>query len=277
MKGVKKSSIPPQFDPAFLDWFRDRTEAFWASLPVRKPKKILAEFVKADVGGFDWQPETRWLGGLDPEEIAKAEDRWQVRFPPDYRLFLERLHAPDRSPLTAGFVGKPKDSTPRHGELARATYDANNDMVLREGVSFYNWSTDVEALRGRFEWLVEGLEYDVRHNNLWQPNWGPKPKKLKQQKARVREVVEQAPKLIPVYSHRYLLGEPCAAGNPVLSVYQSDIIVYGADLRDYLLVEFAGELGMTFKQEEKLSRSVERRIAKSYDRFRAIPFWGDLL
>jgi hypothetical protein len=90
--------------------------------------------------------------------------------------------------------------------------------------------------------------------------------------------VEKAPKLIPVYAHRYLLGEPCAAGNPVLSVWGPDIIVYAADLRDYFLHDFADDLlGMTFKQEKKLSRSVERRIAESYDRYKAIPFWGDVL
>jgi hypothetical protein len=150
MKGVKKSSIPPQFDTAFLDWFRDRSEAVWASLPVRKPKKILAEFVRRDVGGDVWQPGTRWLGGLDTEEIAKAEDRWQVRFPPDYRLFLERLHVPDRPPLIAGFTKKLKGKAPV-GELARATYNSNNDMVLREGVSFYNWSTDIDALQAMFD------------------------------------------------------------------------------------------------------------------------------
>lgn len=48
-----------------------------------------------------------------------------------------------------------------------------------------------------------------------------------------------------------------------LSIYGPDIIIYAADLHDYFFVEFADDLlGMTFKQEEKLRRSVERRIAR---------------
>jgi hypothetical protein len=44
--------------------------------------------------------------------------------------------------------------------------------------------------------------------------------------------------MIPVYSHRYLPAEPCEAGNPVLSIYQTDIIHYGYDLADYFAREF---------------------------------------
>jgi hypothetical protein len=67
--------------------------------------------------------------------------------------------------------------------------------------------------------------------------------------------------LIPIYGHRYLVGEPCCAGNPVLSVHQSDIIVYGRDLREYLLREFAADLGGRALRD---------------DRFPVgdLPFWG---
>lgn len=46
--------------------------------------------------------------------------------------------------------------------------------------------------------------------------------------------------LIPVCGHRYLPAEPCSAGNPVLSVYQMDIIVYGRDLAAYFAAEATG-------------------------------------
>ena len=48
----------------------------------------------------------------------------------------------------------------------------------------------------------------------------------------------EAPKLIPLYGNRYLPAEPEAAGNPVLSVQQTDIIYYGTDLRRYIEHEF---------------------------------------
>jgi hypothetical protein len=48
------------------------------------------------------------------------------------------------------------------------------------------------------------------------------------------------PQLIPVFGHRYLPGIAGQVGHPVLSVYQTDIIYYGADLTDYLRREWLG-------------------------------------
>lgn len=48
----------------------------------------------------------------------------------------------------------------------------------------------------------------------------------------------KVPKLIPIYSHRYIPSEPQEAGNPVFSVHQTDIIYYGENLLSYLQVEF---------------------------------------
>jgi hypothetical protein len=47
-----------------------------------------------------------------------------------------------------------------------------------------------------------------------------------------------SPKLVPLVSHRYLPSEPNEAGNPIFSIYQSDVIYYGADLADYFEREF---------------------------------------
>ena len=182
--------------------------------------------------------------GLSDDEIEQIERRWDLRFPPDYRLFLQRLHVPDRPLLGAHFADKPA-RTARESVLARAYWDEEQDLVLEETPSFYNWLTDVDELEDAFNWLVEGLEFDVEQNDLWEPAWGPRPQSAEERSARVRELVEAAPKLIPVISHRYLLAEPCAAGNPVLSVYQSDIIVYGEDLRGFLLHDLADDLGVT--------------------------------
>ena len=44
--------------------------------------------------------------------------------------------------------------------------------------------------------------------------------------------------MIPVYSHRYLPAGRGTWGHPVLSIYQTDIIVYGTDLADYINQEF---------------------------------------
>ena len=47
----------------------------------------------------------------------------------------------------------------------------------------------------------------------------------------------EAPRLIPVYNHRYMPNID-KKRVPILSVVGSDIIVYGKDLQDYLEREF---------------------------------------
>src|ERR1700730_13488422 len=100
-EGVSMTNdIPQHFDEAFLHWFRERTEEAWR----RYRTRTFEEFVASQVGGSDWQQGTRWLGGLSEQEIATIEQRYHVRFPSDYRLFLQVLHSVDRPCVGAGYV-----------------------------------------------------------------------------------------------------------------------------------------------------------------------------
>jgi hypothetical protein len=280
--------IPPQFDAEFLDWFRARMEAYWAALPQRTPEDVLAEHVQSGAGGCTWQAGTRWLTGLSEDEVADVERRWHLAFPPDFRLFLRRLHSVDRPMLCAGYLSKGESPQAAEAEGALATAyvaEFRQYMALDEGPSFYNWLTDADALEAQWAWLWEGLQFDVEHRDLWPPEWGPDPVTLAARKARVRELVEGAPRLIPVFGHRYLLAELCLAGNPVFSVYQSDIVVYGANLHDYLVFEFAGPLGLLrpstnpsyVPSNRKLEREIRARIHERFTSYQAIPFWGEYL
>jgi hypothetical protein len=80
--------------------------------------------------------------------------------------------------------------------------------------------------------------FDIEHNVFWDNMWGKRPSDPHAANAIAAKAVSEAPKLIPVFSHRYLPAEPAESGNPVLSVYQMDIIVYGANLADYFEREF---------------------------------------
>jgi hypothetical protein len=242
-----RNERPQHFDEAFLRWFRDRTEETWQ----RYQTRTFEEFMASQVGGSGWQQGTRWLGGLSEPEIATIEQRYHLRFPPDYRLFLQVLHSVDRP-------------------LVGARYADGTTMTPRLAPSFYNWQTDTEAIERAYEWLVEGLFFDVQHNNLWPQNWGAKPLTPEAQEARVRELVNAAPKLIPVFTHRYLLAEPCDTGNPVLSIYQSDLIVYGDDLYSYFLEEFGDLVGV-----ERLRNF--QQMPERWETYQAIPFWGAFL
>ncbi|HEV2460782.1 MAG TPA: RNA-guided endonuclease TnpB family protein [Ktedonobacterales bacterium] len=167
------TEIPDEFNDEFLDRFRERTEAFWATYEAATP----GDYVGRGLGGPDWQRGTYWLNGLSDDEIDGVERRWSLRFPQDYRLFLGRLHSVDR-PMTGAHFSDPEDG---------------HRLVPDNAPSFYHWLTDTEAIRGHFDWLVEGLQFDVEHNVLWRESWGPKPSTLEAQKERVRALVAAAP------------------------------------------------------------------------------------
>jgi hypothetical protein len=139
--------------------------------------------------------------GLTQSELTAAEAMHGFRFPSDLRALLEH--------------------------------------TLPEGDRFPDWrSPDSSFIADRLAWPADSMCFDIEHDGFWLPAWGPLPETLEAAWARAREAVRAAPFLIPVYGHRYLPAVPCSAGNPVFSVYQTDIIYYGFDLPSYLAAEF---------------------------------------
>jgi hypothetical protein len=139
--------------------------------------------------------------GLSESELRAAEFRFGFRFPPDLRAFL-----------AAG---------------------------LPVGDGFPDWRDGEEAaLRDWLDLPRDGIEFDIRHNDFWLPEWGAKPGDLAEAVRVAERLIAAAPRLIPVYIHRMMPDEPAEPGNPVFSVHQTDIIYYGFDLLDYLNHEF---------------------------------------
>ncbi len=232
------TAIPHELN-AFIVWLRDVTEELWSTYQTR-------DFEAECVGGSDWQNGTRWLQGLSVEQVLAIEQRWEVKFPEDYRLFLRCIHSTDRPMIEAGFG--------QDGELEFGT-----------GPGFYNWLLDSENLEAAFQWPLNGLMFDVEHNDLWLASWGPRPDTLASCRSKLADLISEAPPLIPLIGHRYLVGRPLRAGNPVLSVYQGDIIFYGSDLRSFLLLELADVLG---HPEDSTNASPDPG---------SIPFWGEIM
>jgi hypothetical protein len=160
-----------------------------------------------------------WGAGYTQAELDTAQEKYGLVFPPD---------------LVALF----------------------RDRRLLKG---YDWRHDDAAIRDMLAWPLEGLLFDVEHNVLWWPEWGERPLSATAKREVLTAVVAKAPKLIPLFAHRYLPAEPHESGNPVLSVHQSDIIYYGADLADYFDHEFGGN----------------RRPLP--DHVKRIRFWSDLI
>lgn len=160
-----------------------------------------------------------WAEGYTQSELDDAQARYGLEFPPDLIALL-------------------RERRPANG---------------------LDWRRDDRRIREMLSWPLEGLLFDVENNSLWWPEWGERPGAPGERAEVLTKVVEAAPKLIPLYSHRYLPSQPHEAGNPVFSVYQSDVIYYGADLDDYFKREFGDP-------RRPLPATIKR-----------IPFWSDLV
>jgi hypothetical protein len=139
--------------------------------------------------------------GLTDLEVEATEEKFNFRFPPDLRAFLQ--------------------------------------TALPAGKSFPNWrSGDETEIQERLSQPLDGCLFDVEHNDFWLTEWGLRPELLADAFKIATEMIAEAPKLIPIYSHRFIPEEPHESGNPIFSVHQMDIIYYGFDLDDYLRHEF---------------------------------------
>jgi hypothetical protein len=168
--------------------------------------------------------------GLTDTEFARIEEHYEFEFADDHRAFLAA-----GLPLSRPTPG-------RHGPWPD----------WRHG--------DPVDLRERLDWPVRGTLFDVEHNAFWHPSWGQRPGRTREALSTARQHLSQALTMIPVHSHRYLPAGRGTWGHPVLSIHQTDIIVYGTDLADYINQEFGG-----------------RSISPDWTPPPMVPFWSELL
>jgi hypothetical protein len=159
--------------------------------------------------------------GLTEAELDRAEHRFRIEFADDHRAFLA--------------TGLP---------VGRGWPD------WRDG--------DADEITHRLRRPVEGVLFDVAENGFWYESWGPRPDDPGGAVALADRRLRTAPRLIPVYGHRYLPAGRGTFGNPVLSVVQTDVIVYGTDLNDYI--------GREFEPDAELSGD-----------WKAVDFWSRLV
>lgn len=140
--------------------------------------------------------------GLTSDELDSVETRFDIRFAADHRLLL-----------SAG---------------------------LPIGKGWPNWRDgNARGLKAQLGWPAEGVLYDVEHNAFWPAAWGARPAQLRHALKSARYQLARVPTMVPVFGHRYLPGIAGQWDHPVLSMMQTDIVVYGANLANYLAVEFA--------------------------------------
>lgn len=141
--------------------------------------------------------------GLSDSELATAQVEAGVAFPPDLcELLTDTLPSGPKFP---DWRNRPRDA--------------------------------MDTWRAR---LVDGIHFDVLNNDFWPSTWPARPDGPAESRELVAQRLAEVPALIPIYSHRAIPHEPLETGNPIFSVMQTDIIVYGNDLVDYLRHEFHG-------------------------------------
>lgn len=163
--------------------------------------------------------------GLSPNEFNIIENTYNILFPSEYRLLLEQV-----VPVSPGFYNW-RDYSDSNIKFIKA-------VIERPIKEFWDRSLDVD----------------------WNSDWGEEPKERSDLSGFVRYRLALAPRLIPVYSHRYTVM--CGGKNdPILSICGTDVIYYGTNIDEYLEIEFGDKNQCTI----------------DFLRIRTIPFWSEVI
>lgn len=246
----------------FLYWVKEQTESFWSVDPKASGNRAVCE---------DWVYGAKWKG-LTDEQIQQVELKYNIRFTPEHREFLRILHAIDR----------PKKVTYEH------YLDDDGNVLVEEYPFFYNWLENDKEIKDKLKWPFETILDDVKGANaVWLKSWGIKPDAEEEVNKIVSDWYARTPSLLPLTSHRFIVSDLNLVHRPVLSVWGSDIIVYGWNLRSYLLKELAEHLNileLIYDEDDgcyysELTSEVKSIFAQdfTYDENRHIPFWEEMI
>ncbi|EGO8358130.1 SMI1/KNR4 family protein [Escherichia coli] len=147
-----------------------------------------------------------FYAGLSEAEITTIEQTFNFCFPLDFKAFLHTA-----LPASEGFI-----------HWRQALYSGKIEREVKQ----------------RFNTPIEGVLYDVMKNDFWLDVWGEKNLNLDSRKDHFDKISNQCPVLIPLYRNRYMATSLHTGGNPVYSVYNSDIICTGNDLACWMKTEF---------------------------------------
>jgi len=166
-----------------------------------------------------------FTNGLTCQEIANMERQYQISFPTEIQKFYSI-----ELPISHGFY--------------------NWKDFSKENVGFIKCQ-----LSRPFEDLKEYVdEID------WCEDWEEEPDARDERNKLLIEKINMAPRLFPVYSHRYIACLD-SESNPVFSIHGTDIIYYGENLLSYFEIEFGYKEYSEIKMENIIT----------------VPFWSDLI
>ena len=165
--------------------------------------------------------------GLSIDEVKKIENTYHISLPTSVKsLFMAAL------PITQGFYRWRDFSTENVAYIQSIINFPYEDV--------YEHATDVE----------------------WFDGWGNEPHSQEEYIKTVRQRLKNAPKLIPIFSHRYVPSLLNSDDPPVISFHSADdLIYYGSNLLEYFAIEFG---------QQSLSSIDFARIVP-------IPFWSEIM
>ncbi len=192
--------------------------------------------------GFDFSDLGFPIDGLPNMDPSPDEDAWEAFL----NLALERIGGSSDNGLSNAQLREVEGAF-------GASLPFEIGLLLVMGVpdddAWWNWDSPTDSFDRWQASLLDGLLFDVEHNDCWLDSWGPRLSQLPDRKAVAAEALEKAPRLFPLFGHRAVpLGvardETSSDSNPILSVVQTDVITYGVDLADWLHREFDVPLPM---------------------------------
>jgi hypothetical protein len=165
--------------------------------------------------------------GLSEHEIAAIESYYKIKFPLELKQFYALC-----LPISKGFYNW-RDTGKRNTEFIQAVL--NNPIVE--------------------------MRNDLHDGYFWCDEWGEKPIDPEASESIMNKHYSLAPKLIPIYSHRYIPAIEDCEKIPIFSVMGTDIICYGEDLISYFDIEFGSKQQNEINVNECLN----------------VPFWSELI
>lgn len=152
-----------------------------------------------------------FLPGLTEEDFDAIKKTYSIDFPESLRKFYE--------------IGVPTMENENENSFPQWTdYSQDNIKIIKE------------RLNAPAKWLLQ----DVLEG-FWIPEWGEKSENITECIDCVSKKIENAPRLIPVFSHRYIVRIPNKENPPVMSMVGSDIVCYGSNLQEYFCKEFLNQ------------------------------------
>lgn len=161
--------------------------------------------------------------GLEEPEFMRIEKIYDISFPYAYKEFLS-----EAMPVSDGFYNW-------------RNFTDNNTYMIKSMLEL--------PFKNVKKYISEIFFYEDEYKELNE----------KDRNSEIIRRLSRAPKLIPIFAHRYV---PIYANDnpPVLSIHGIDIIYYGINLQDY------------FNKEFHIGEMVDESIGVE-----RIPFWSELM